>query len=130
MPWCLTAVFRRNRRGLFLAGIGVASAATLLSGCRGIPARGETEARQRVAEVSRDYRPDGKKPPLPELTTNSTLADFLRYSLLNQPKVAAAYFDWVASGRTHHGAALAARPAGYVPGGHRGCGNVPSCPAS
>jgi outer membrane protein TolC len=71
--------------------------AVLLPGCRGLPVKGEKEARQQAAEVSRTYRPNGQKPALPTLTTNSTLGDFLTYALLNQPRVEAAYFDWLAS---------------------------------
>jgi outer membrane protein TolC len=34
---------------------------------------------------------------LPVLTTNSSLNDLLTFAMLNQPKVEAAYYDWVAS---------------------------------
>jgi outer membrane protein TolC len=50
-----------------------------------------------VADVTKTYRPNGQKPELPKLTVDSTLRDFLTYALLNQPKVEAAYFDWMAS---------------------------------
>jgi outer membrane protein TolC len=73
------------------------AAAILLPGCKGVPVKGEKEARQQAEEVSRTYRPNGQKPALPTLTTNSGLADFLTYALLNQPRVEAAYFDWVGS---------------------------------
>jgi outer membrane protein, heavy metal efflux system len=77
---------------------GVILALVLLqAGCRGIAIKGEKEARQQVEVVSGRYRPDGQRPALPVLTTNSTLADFLTYALLNQPQVEAAYFDWLAS---------------------------------
>jgi cobalt-zinc-cadmium efflux system outer membrane protein len=69
----------------------------LLAGCKGIPVKGEKEARQQAQKVADEYRPHGNKPTLPVLTTNSGLADFLTYALLNQPKVEAAYFDWLAS---------------------------------
>jgi len=68
-----------------------------LAGCKGIPTRGEAEARQQAQSVARDYRPRGQKPPLPLLTTNSGLGDFLTYALLNRPSVEAAYFEWLAS---------------------------------
>jgi outer membrane protein, heavy metal efflux system len=77
--------------------VGLLAVGLLLAGCKGIPVKGEREARQQVGEVAKAYRPDGKRPPLPVLTTNSGLADFLTYALLNQPRVEAAYFDWVAS---------------------------------
>ena len=73
------------------------AAAILLPGCKGLPVKGEKEARQQVKDVTDSYRPNGQKPALPTLTTNSSLSDFLTYALLNQPKVEAAYFDWVAS---------------------------------
>ncbi|HOX59313.1 MAG TPA: TolC family protein [Candidatus Paceibacterota bacterium] len=69
----------------------------LLAGCRGVPAKGEKEARRQVQAVASTYRPEGRKPALPALTSQSSLSNFLTYALLNQPKVAAAYFDWVAS---------------------------------
>ena len=69
----------------------------LLAGCKGIPIKGEKEARERVESVGETYRPDGNKPTLPILTTNSGLADFLTYALLNRPEVEATYFDWLAS---------------------------------
>jgi outer membrane protein TolC len=69
----------------------------MLAGCKGISVKGEKEARQQVQTVANTYRPGGQKPPLPTLTTNSGLADFLTYALLNQHRVEAAYFDWVAS---------------------------------
>ena len=71
--------------------------AILLAGCKGFPVKGEKEARQQTKDVTDHYRPNGQKPPLPTLTTNSSLSDFLTYALLNQPKVEAAYFDWLAS---------------------------------
>ena len=73
------------------------AAAVLLPGCKGVSVKGEQEARQQVKDQSAQYRPKGQKPKLPTLTTNSSLSDFLTYALLNQPKVEAAYFDWVAS---------------------------------
>jgi outer membrane protein TolC len=76
---------------------GALAAAILLPGCKGIQMKEEKAARQKVAEVSGTYRPNGQKPALPTLTTNSSLADFLTYALLNQPRVEAAYFDWLAS---------------------------------
>lgn len=78
-----------------VVGFGVVLA--LMTGCKGVPLRKESEARRQVQNESKTYRPGGQKPTLPALTTNSTLADFLTYALLNQPKVESTYFDWVAS---------------------------------
>ena len=83
------------RLGLVLTGL--TAAALFLLGCKGTAVNGEKEARQQVQAVSGTYRPKGQKPALPVLTTNSGLGDFLAYALLNQPKVEATYFDWVAS---------------------------------
>jgi outer membrane protein, heavy metal efflux system len=68
-----------------------------LAGCKGIAQPGEREARRQMASVTRTFRPDGQRPVLPALTTNSPLADFLTYAMLNQPQIEAAYFDWAAS---------------------------------
>lgn len=87
-----TLTFRR-----LFALSALAAGLVLLAGCKGIAVKGEQEARQQAADVSKTYRPRGQKPTLPTLTTNSSLRDFLTYALLNQPKVEAAYFDWLAS---------------------------------
>jgi len=69
----------------------------LMAGCRGTPTQGEKEARRQVQAVAGRYRPGGRKPELPLLTSQSGLSNFLAYALLNQPQVEAAYYDWVAS---------------------------------
>jgi outer membrane protein TolC len=67
----------------------------VLAGCKGVPTREETQARQQL--TSQTYQPSPSKAQLPILTTNSTLRDFLTFAMLNQPSVAVAYFDWAAS---------------------------------
>jgi len=69
----------------------------LFAGCKGMPIKGEKEARQQVQSVAGAYRPGGRKPELPVLTSQSSLSNLLTYALLNQPQVEAAYFDWLAS---------------------------------
>jgi outer membrane protein TolC len=69
----------------------------LLAGCKGMPTKEEKNARQQLQTVGRDYRPQDRKPALHTLTTNSHLGDFLKFAMLNQPKVEAAYYDWSAS---------------------------------
>ena len=69
----------------------------LLAGCMGTPTKGEKEARRQVQAVAGYYRPEGRKPELPVLTSQSSLSNYLTYALLNQPQVEAAYFDWQAS---------------------------------
>ena len=55
----------------------------LLAGCKGTLTQGEKEARRQVQAVAGSYRPEGRKPELPALTTSSSLGDFLTYALLN-----------------------------------------------
>jgi outer membrane protein, heavy metal efflux system len=69
----------------------------LLAGCKGRVQPAERAARQDLAAVSGRFRPEGRKPSLPVLTTNSNLGDFLTFALLNQPSVEAAYYEWAAS---------------------------------
>jgi len=69
----------------------------LLTGCRGIRTPEEQAAQQAFSGVEKRYRPDSTKPKLPELNTNGPLSDFLRYALLNNKEVEAAYYNWAAS---------------------------------
>ena len=69
----------------------------ILTGCKGIENKKEKEARSLAKDVTGAYRPNGQNPSLPELTAQSGLSNYLTYALLNQPKVEAAYFDWLAS---------------------------------
>jgi len=68
-----------------------------LAGCKGLTTHGERETRQQAGAVQAAYRPNERRPVLPDLTTNSALGDFLTYAMLNQPQVEAAYYDWAAS---------------------------------
>ena len=86
-------MIRRWRlNGVLLMMLGLA-----LTGCKGLTTHGEREARQQGSTVKAAYRPNDKYPALPDLTTNSSLGDFLTYAMLNQPQVEAAYYDWAAS---------------------------------
>jgi outer membrane protein TolC len=80
-----------------VAGAGLLAAGVLLSGCQGTVRPSERAARQNVAAVAGTYRPQGQRPTLPTLTTNSSLGDFLQFAMLNQPAVEAAYYDWLGS---------------------------------
>jgi outer membrane protein, heavy metal efflux system len=62
-----------------------------------MPTKGEKEARAQVRAVAAHYRPEGRKPALPVLTSQSSLSNYLAYALLNQPQVEAAYYDWLGS---------------------------------
>ena len=77
--------------------IGLVALGLLLAGCNGIPTKSEKAARQQAQTVAATYRPHGQKPALPDLTTDSSLSNFLTYAMLNQPGVEAAYYDWAAS---------------------------------
>jgi outer membrane protein TolC len=76
---------------------GTFAVVVLLAGCKGTPTQGEKASRQQAQTTASDYRPSGEKPALPSLTTNSSLGDFLRFAMLNQPSIEAAYYDWLAS---------------------------------
>lgn len=71
--------------------------AAVLAGCKGIPTAGERAARNDLETVSANFRPSHNPVELPVLSTNAALGDFLRYAMLNQQEVGAAYFDWAAS---------------------------------
>src|SRR5260221_12311084 len=70
--------------------VGVIMSSLLLTGCKGVPTRGEKEARQQIQEKALTYHPGGGKPVPPTLTTHSRLADFLAFAMFNQPNVEAA----------------------------------------
>ncbi len=73
-------------------------AVTLLTlfqaGCANVRTTEEKTARRSLADIEATYRPQGKKPELPVLTAASTPADYLRFALLNHPRVEATYYDW------------------------------------
>jgi outer membrane protein TolC len=50
-----------------------------------------------VESISDRYRPGDTQPALPTLTADSSLADYLRFAVLNNPRVEAAYYDWAAA---------------------------------
>jgi hypothetical protein len=68
-----------------------------LTGCKGFTTHGEREARYQAGAVKAAYRPNDQRPALPNLTTNSSLGDFLTYAMLNQPQIETAYYDWAGS---------------------------------
>ena len=77
-----------------MAPASLAVLGLLLGGCKGIQQPGERQARGHLASVTSLYRPQGRLPVLPSLTTNSALGGFLTYAMLNHPQIEAAYFDW------------------------------------
>jgi cobalt-zinc-cadmium efflux system outer membrane protein len=104
IPGCVPSAAPRDKRRAaqrYLLGgalaIGTVVASSLLTGCKGIPTAGERAARRDLQSVSQLFRPSSGPRRLAALTTGSTLGDYLRFAMLNQPAVEAAYFDWVAS---------------------------------
>jgi len=88
-----------SRQAIKTFGVGgvLLLLALALAGCKGISTSGEREARREISGVKAVYRPNDRPAALPELATNSALADFLTFAMLNQPQVAAAYDDWIGS---------------------------------
>jgi len=80
---------------LILAGL--ATGGLMLAGCQGTPAPGEKQARRDLVMVTDKFRPTHQPLGLPELTPDSSLSNYLTFALFNQPQVAAAYYDWLAS---------------------------------
>ena len=66
----------------------------VLAGCANVRTTEEKTARRSLSEVETNYRPEGKKPELPALNANSPATDYLRFALLNHPRVEATYYDW------------------------------------
>lgn len=66
----------------------------VMTGCVGVSTKGERQARKDLRATAEKYRPQDNRPELPKLTGNSGLDDYLRFAMLNQPRVEAAYYDW------------------------------------
>jgi outer membrane protein TolC len=75
----------------------VTLAAILLAACRGIPTGAEKQARQDLKQVESAYRPKEHQTTLPDLDKNATLGTLLRFAMLNQPRVEAAYYEYAAA---------------------------------
>lgn len=69
----------------------------LAMGCVGTPAPGEQRARDDLDQVRSAYRPGDAAPTLPTLTAATPLDDYLRFAVLKNPRVEAAYYAWAAS---------------------------------
>lgn len=71
-------------------------AAGLLAGCKGVSTQGERQAHRDLQTLTAAYRP----PVItnaPALETGVTLEALMRYAMLHQPRVAAAYYDYAAA---------------------------------
>ncbi len=81
-----------RRAGLARLALGLA-----LSGCSGLPVADEEAAQAKQQRVERAYRPEGRRAAPAALGAEPALADLLRFAMLNQPRVEAAYYEWAAS---------------------------------
>ncbi|OAM91329.1 TolC family protein [Termitidicoccus mucosus] len=81
-------------RIISLASVAVVAAA-FSSGCR-TPSY-EKRARDDVAAIARNLRPEGGAVELPVLASASPASDYLRFALLKHPQVEAAFYEWRAS---------------------------------
>ncbi|MHC1763780.1 MAG: TolC family protein [Verrucomicrobiia bacterium] len=77
--------------------VSVGFASLLLSGCSGLPTEGERAARQDLQAVRQAFASPATERQPPVLTRESSLGDYLRFAMLRQPAVEAAYFDWAQS---------------------------------
>ncbi len=68
-----------------------------LSGCYGLQTQSEQQARSNFEALSRVYHPGDLHVPLPRLDQNATLATLITYAMLNQPRVAEAYYNYTYS---------------------------------
>lgn len=85
------------RRIKTLSNISVLLVVLFFVGCSGIPTPEERQARRDQESVRELFRPGDQKPRLPDLNEKSNLTDFIKYALLNHPKVESSYYDWMAS---------------------------------
>jgi cobalt-zinc-cadmium efflux system outer membrane protein len=85
------------RASSHLLGAALLANAVMLAGCASRPLPAEQAARREATEVTRTYRPEGRKPALPVLSADSPPADYVRFALLNHSQVEAAYYDWRAA---------------------------------
>ena len=84
---------KSNQRGMKKATLvrvasvlGMSALSLVLTGCQGIPIQSEKVARRQARTVAAVYRPHSQKPPLPVLTPESGLTNYLTYAMLNQPR--------------------------------------------
>ncbi len=87
----------RSWAGVWVGGGAALAVGVLLAGCKGMPTKEERTARQDLQSVSNVFQPLPAGKALPPLTPGAPLGDYLRFAMLNQPQVVAAYYDWVAS---------------------------------
>ena len=71
-----------------------ASFLLIISGCAGPATRVEKTEREKIDRVEQNYRQKEAKPQLPVLTADSELKDFVKYAVLNNPRVEEAFYQW------------------------------------
>lgn len=86
-------------RSVFVTAAFASALYLMLPGCEGVPTEGERRAQQDLQTIAAAYRPQHKRPPLPQLQSSDSLGTFLQFAILNQPRVEAAYYDWAATVR-------------------------------
>jgi outer membrane protein TolC len=86
----------KSRSGLaaVMAAADLSALGLLLAGCKGVQQPVEQQARRDLASVRQAYWPDAT---MPRLDANSGLSNYLRFAILTQPQVRAAFFDWAGS---------------------------------
>src|SRR4051812_48363810 len=78
---------------LFLAaGLG-----QILASCAVAPSDAEKQARVHLSQIGEAIHPKTAKPESTALTGHSSLEDYVRFGVLNHPRVVAAYDEWRAS---------------------------------
>lgn len=87
-----------NRGSLLLSALA-AAVAVALAGCRTTVPAYEAARRDSVAEIGGVLPPADTRPVFPP-GTEPAQGDYLRFAMLNNPRVFAAYYDWRASVET------------------------------
>lgn len=75
----------------------LASVVLALAGCRGISTPSERQSVKQLQSLTTTYHPGDRRATLPTLDVNASLAAFLTYAMLNQPRVEAAYYEYAAA---------------------------------
>lgn len=52
------------------------------------------EKKKEIEGLEGIYRPKGERPKLPLLDENSDISDFIKYAILNNPKIEAEFYSW------------------------------------
>ena len=77
--------------------ISVLGLGTILAGCAVAPSRVEKQTREQVAQIGETLHLAGAKATQFALNADSPLSEFVRFGVLNHPRVEAAYHEWRAS---------------------------------